>query len=55
LAALRARSQHIADDLRRAAGSKPFVGIATYGEQGSFFGTSCINRHGNLMCNALLL
>jgi hypothetical protein len=32
----------------------PFIGAATFGEQGCFPGQKAINRHGNLMCDALL-
>ena len=32
----------------------PFLGASTYGEQGCFLGTSTKNRHGNLMCDAVL-
>ncbi len=35
-------------------GRAPFVGAATFGEQGCFLGEKAINRHGNLMCDALL-
>ena len=32
----------------------PFLGAATFGEQGCFPGPKAINRHGNLMCDAML-
>jgi hypothetical protein len=32
----------------------PFLGAATFGEHGSFPGPKPINRHGNLMCDAIL-
>jgi hypothetical protein len=32
----------------------PFVGIATFGEQGCLTGRRNLNRHGNLMCSTLL-
>jgi hypothetical protein len=32
----------------------PFVGAATFGEQGCFTGPKAMNRHGNLMCNAIM-
>lgn len=35
-------------------GGAPFVGAATFGEQGCFLGPKAINRHGNLMCDAML-
>jgi hypothetical protein len=30
------------------------VGVATFGEQGCFVGKRKANRHGNLMCSAVL-
>jgi hypothetical protein len=35
-------------------GKAPFIGAATFGEQGSYPGTINANRHGNLMCDAIL-
>ncbi|MFO0551160.1 MAG: FIST N-terminal domain-containing protein [Polyangiaceae bacterium] len=35
-------------------GRAPFIGAATFGEQGCFQGTETLNRHGNLMCDAIL-
>ena len=31
-----------------------FLGAATFGEQGCFPGPKAVNRHGNLMCDAML-
>lgn len=39
---------------QRSIGGAPFVGAATYGEIGCFPGPTPTNRHGNLMCDALL-
>ncbi len=35
-------------------GGAPFIGAATFGEQGCFPGQKRANRHGNLMCDAIL-
>lgn len=35
-------------------GHAPYVGAATFGEQGCFTGEQPVNRHGNLMCDAVL-
>lgn len=35
-------------------GRAPFLGAATFGEQGCFTGERAVNRHGNLMCDAIL-
>jgi hypothetical protein len=35
-------------------GGAPFIGAATFGEAGAFTGTATVNRHGNLMCDAIL-
>jgi hypothetical protein len=35
-------------------GRAPFIGAATFGEQGCFSGPTSVNRHGNLMCDAIL-
>jgi hypothetical protein len=43
-------AQEFGSELRAA----PFIGIATFGEQGSFFQNS-ESLHGNLMCSAVLL
>ncbi len=44
----------LADMFRTKIGAAPFVGAATFGEQGCFVGPKPVNRHGNLMCNAIL-
>jgi hypothetical protein len=33
---------------------KPFVGASTFGEEGCFVGRTAVNRHGNLMCDAII-
>jgi hypothetical protein len=35
-------------------GRAPFIGAATFGEQGCFTGDKAVNRHGNLMCDAIM-
>lgn len=35
-------------------GQAPYIGAATFGEQGCFTGAETMNRHGNLMCDAIL-
>jgi hypothetical protein len=35
-------------------GHAPYIGAATFGEQGCFTGDKPMNRHGNLMCDAIL-
>lgn len=47
------QADRIAAEFREAAGDIPFIGIATFGEQGCFFERS-ESRHGNLMCSVLL-
>ncbi len=46
------------DDVSRlfgeSIGNAPFIGAATWGEQGCFHGPRNVNVHGNLMCNAIL-
>lgn len=44
----------LAEMFRTKIGDKPFLGAATFGEQGCFVGPKPVNRHGNLMCNAIL-
>ncbi len=50
-------TQHLANQISKSfqevAPNVPFVGLATLGEQGSFFAGSG-NHHGNLMCVAVL-
>lgn len=43
----------IAAEFKSEVDDAPFIGIATFGEQGSFFDKGA-SRHGNLMCSALL-
>lgn len=49
-----ASSAEVARIFAERIGRAPFVGAATYGEQGCFLGPTSINRHGNLMCDAIL-
>ena len=46
------RMTEVADGLREALGSKPFLGTFTFGEQGCFIGGS--NHHGNLMISVVV-
>ena len=39
---------------KKAVGNIPFIGAATFGEQGAFFIEKRKNRHGNLMCDTLI-
>ena len=39
---------------KKAVGDIPFVGAATFGEQGAFFIEKNKNRHGNLMCDTVI-
>lgn len=43
----------IGKQFRQVAGDVPYVGISTFGEQGSFFNRGS-NYHGNLMCSAVV-
>jgi hypothetical protein len=55
LAAVMDRANDIAVTFGDAIDKSPFVGVATFGEQGCFVsGRDKINRHGNLMCSAVL-
>lgn len=55
LAAVLDRADDIASAFDDAVGKAPFVGVATFGEQGCFVGgRDKINRHGNLMCSSVL-
>jgi len=47
-------ASEIARQFKKGAGDIPFVGVATFGEQGCFVGKRKANRHGNLMCSAVL-
>lgn len=44
----------VAVTFRRQLHDAPFVGAATFGEQGCFAGQRAVNRHGNLMCDAIM-
>lgn len=48
------RSEAAARSFREQLRGAPFVGAATFGEEGCFTGRTAANRHGNLMCNAVL-
>ncbi|HTV18674.1 MAG TPA: FIST N-terminal domain-containing protein [Polyangiaceae bacterium] len=55
LAAVMDRADDIASTFEAAIDQAPFVGVATFGEQGCFVGgRDKINRHGNLMCSSVL-
>jgi hypothetical protein len=55
LSAVLDRAPDIAAAFARAIGNAPYVGVATFGEQGCFLaGRSKTNRHGNLMCSSVL-
>lgn len=49
-----ASSAEVARIFGERIGGVPFIGAATYGEQGCFPGPQSTNRHGNLMCDAIL-
>ncbi len=48
------RADEVAAQYKDAVAGSPFLGIATFGEQGCFAGTEVCNRHGNLMSDVLL-
>jgi hypothetical protein len=48
------RAPEISREFASGTGDIPFVGVATFGEQGCFIGKRKANRHGNLMCSAVL-
>jgi len=48
------RAAEISREFTKGAGDIPFVGVATFGEQGCFVGKRKANRHGNLMCSVVL-
>jgi hypothetical protein len=55
LAAVMDRANDIATAFGDAIDRAPFVGVATFGEQGCFVGgRDKSNRHGNLMCSSVL-
>lgn len=43
-----------ASSFRQQIQDAPFVGVSTFGEEGCFSGPTLTNRHGNLMCDAVL-
>jgi hypothetical protein len=43
----------IGAQFRRVAGDVPFVGVCSFGEQGSFFSRGSYH-HGNLLCSAVV-
>ncbi|MBL8720508.1 MAG: FIST C-terminal domain-containing protein [Myxococcales bacterium] len=47
-------ARRVAQLFAERIGSAPFIGAATFGEQGCFLDPTPTNRHGNLMCNAVL-
>lgn len=53
LSSTQADAADIGKQFREVVGDVPFVGISTFGEQGSFFSKGC-NYHGNLMCSTVL-
>ena len=46
-------ASNIGKQFRQVAGDIPYIGISTFGEQGSFFHKGS-NHHGNLMCSAIV-
>jgi hypothetical protein len=48
------RTGHVSERFGARIGRAPFIGAATYGEQGCFTGRTATNRHGNLMADAIL-
>jgi hypothetical protein len=48
------RASEIAREFRAGAGDLPFVGLASFGEQGTLFPHSA-SLHGNLMSSVVLL
>ena len=55
LAAVLDRADDVASAFEAAASRAPYVGVATFGEQGCFtVGRDKTNRHGNLMCSSVL-
>ena len=52
--ALGSATGKVAATFTKGIGGAAFVGAATFGEQGCFPGPKPVNRHGNLMCDAML-
>ena len=46
--------EKIINAYKQVVGDIPFIGAATFGEQGCFFTEVNKNRHGNLMCNTII-
>jgi len=53
LSAMLDKADTICREFEHATGGAPFLGIATFGEQGAFF-AGAGSWHGNLMCSAVL-
>jgi hypothetical protein len=53
LSATPTRGDEIGAQFQRVVGDVPFVGVCSFGEQGSFFSRGS-NHHGNLMCSAVV-
>jgi hypothetical protein len=54
LGSLLDQAARISDIFARELAGVPFVGVATFGEQGTFF-ERAESWHGNLMCSAVLI
>ncbi|MEO0294577.1 MAG: FIST N-terminal domain-containing protein [candidate division WOR-3 bacterium] len=48
------KREEIIDAYKKIVGDIPFIGAATFGEQGCFRTKGGENKHGNLMCNTIL-
>ncbi len=46
--------QEVIRAYKKVIGNTPFIGAATFGEQGSFLVENRRNRHGNLMCDTII-
>jgi hypothetical protein len=53
LTATPSRGDEIGKQFQSVAGNVPFVGVCSFGEQGSFFSRGS-NHHGNLMCSVVV-
>jgi hypothetical protein len=49
-----AKMPQVTESFRQQMRGAPFVGAATFGEQGCFAGRPAFNRHGNLMCDTIV-
>ncbi len=47
------KASEVGEQFSSVAGDVPFIGVSTFGEQGSFFSRG-ENYHGNLMCSAVV-